>query len=75
MKKYVLKPGEKGTDALQVHEMTLPDLDDHEVCVRVHSASINYRDLIVAKMGVSQPLVPLSDGAGMVEGVGKSVVG
>ena len=75
MKKYVLKPGEKGTDALQIQEMTLPDLGDHEVCVRVHSASINYRDLIVAKMGVSQPLVPLSDGAGMVEGVGKAVVG
>ena len=75
MKKYVLKPGEKGLDALQVQEMTLPDLGDHEVCMRVHSASINYRDLIIAKMGVSQALVPLSDGAGVVEGIGKSVAG
>jgi NADPH:quinone reductase-like Zn-dependent oxidoreductase len=75
MKKYILKPGEKGTDALQVHEMTLSDPGDHEVCVRVHSASVNYRDLIVAKMGVSQALVPLSDGAGVVEGVGKAVKG
>ena len=75
MKKYVLKPGEKGTDALQIQEMTLPDLGDHEVCVRVHSASINYRDLIIARMGVSRELVPLSDGAGVVEGVGNAVTG
>jgi NADPH:quinone reductase-like Zn-dependent oxidoreductase len=74
MKKYFLKPGEKGTDALQIQEMTLPDLGDHEVCVRVHSASVNYRDLLVANMGVSQALVPLSDGAGVVEGIGKAVI-
>jgi hypothetical protein len=36
MKKYVLKPGESSLDALQVHEMTLPDVRAHEVCVRVH---------------------------------------
>ena len=75
MKKYVLMPDEKGFDALQVQDDTLPELDDHAVCVRMHSASINYRDLIIATMGVNQALVPLSDGAGVVEDVGKAVAG
>jgi len=42
--------------------------------VRVHAASLNYRDLITANMGVSHELVPLSDGAGVVEDVGEEVV-
>jgi NADPH:quinone reductase-like Zn-dependent oxidoreductase len=74
MKKYVLTPGEKGIDALHVQELTSRQLAPQEVCVRVHAASLNYRDLITANMGVSRELIPLSDGAGVVENVGKEVV-
>ena len=73
MKKYILKAGEKGPDALCIEEMTLPDLDAHEVRVRIESTSLNYRDLIIADAGVSQDLIPLSDGAGVVEAAGESV--
>jgi NADPH:quinone reductase-like Zn-dependent oxidoreductase len=73
MKKYVIKPGEKGINALHIQEMTSLQLKPREVSVRVYATSLNYRDLINVNMGVSQKLVPLSDGAGMVEEVGKGV--
>lgn len=73
MKKYVIKPGKKGIDALYLREMTSRELERNEVCVRVHATSLNYRDLITVNMGVSQELIPLSDGAGVVEEVGREV--
>jgi NADPH:quinone reductase-like Zn-dependent oxidoreductase len=73
MKKYVLNPGEKGIDTLRVQELASRQLAPWEVCVRVHAASLNYRDLITVNMGVSHELIPLSDGAGVVEDVGKDV--
>ena len=73
MKKYIIKPGEKGIDALHVEEMTPGQLKPDEVRVRVHAVSLNYRDLINVKRGVKQELVPLSDGAGQVEEVGSDV--
>ncbi|UCE51251.1 MAG: hypothetical protein JSV31_18550 [Desulfobacterales bacterium] len=53
MKKYIIKPGEKGIDALCLREMTSRELKCNEVCVRVHAASLNYRDLITVNMGVN----------------------
>ena len=73
MKKYVLNPGEKGIDTLHVQDFISRQLAPREVCVRVHAASLNYRDLITVNMGVSNELIPLSDGAGVVEDVGEKV--
>jgi NADPH:quinone reductase-like Zn-dependent oxidoreductase len=75
MKKYILQSGKKGLDALQTREMSSRQLQPAEVCVRVHAASLNYRDLINATRGVDQDLVPLSDGAGEVEAAGSAVTG
>jgi len=48
-----------------------------EVLVRMKAASLNYRDLVVAKGGYGRnqklPLTPLSDGAGEVAGTGEGV--
>ena len=73
MKKYIIKPGQKGINALHLEEMTARELKLNEVCVRVHAVSLNYRDLINVNMGVRQELIPLSDGAGSVEEVGEEV--
>ena len=73
MKKYILKPDEKGIDALHVREMAARQLKPDEVSVRMQAVSLNYRDLITANLGVKQELVPLSDGAGQVEEVGSDV--
>ena len=75
MKKYIIKPDEKGIDALQVREMSTRQLNPNEVCIRVRAASLNYRDLINVNRGVKQDLIPLSDGAGDVEAVGSEVTG
>ena len=73
MKKYILKPGARGLEALDVREMEPKQLKPNEVSVRVRAVSLNYRDLIIAQGGVKQELVPLSDGAGQVEEVGSAV--
>src|SRR5258708_13689516 len=48
-----------------------------QVLVKLKAATINYRDLLTVKGGYGSrqkfPLVPLSDGAGMVESVGAGV--
>ena len=75
MKKYIIKPGEKGIGALHVQEMASRQLKPYEVSVRVHAVSLNYRDLINVNRGVKQELIPLSDGAGEVEAVGSEVTG
>lgn len=49
--------GHKGFDSLQFHEgASLPPLGDHDVLVRFHAASLNYRDLIIAKVRTSQEI-------------------
>jgi NADPH:quinone reductase-like Zn-dependent oxidoreductase len=65
------KPG------LELHEEPLPTLGRHDVLVRVHAASLNYRDQAILDGeygGPTQPNgVPLSDGAGEVVAVGDGV--
>ncbi|HSR11423.1 MAG TPA: NAD(P)-dependent alcohol dehydrogenase [Thermodesulfobacteriota bacterium] len=74
MKKYVIVPGKKGIDALEVREIAPRQPGPREVSVRVHAASLNYRDLITVNQGVSRELVPFSDGAGTVEETGEEVI-
>ena len=74
MKKYVIEPDKKGIAALSLHEVTQPrEPKSWEVSVRMRAASLNYRDLININQGVTQELIPFSDGAGIVEEVGKAV--
>ncbi|KAJ5436504.1 hypothetical protein N7445_007389 [Penicillium cf. griseofulvum] len=54
------------------------ELGPHEVLVRMHAASLNYRELVIAgpkgiNGPITPPIIPGCDGAGIVEGVGSSV--
>jgi hypothetical protein len=65
-----------GPDALRLVELPEPKPAAGQVLVRVHAASLNYRDLLVSdgRYGkVPLPLVPLSDGAGELVAVGEGV--
>ncbi|KAI9679309.1 MAG: hypothetical protein M1817_005329 [Caeruleum heppii] len=67
-----------GFDSLKWDESApLPKLGDHDVLVKFHAASLNYRDLLIPKgqYGFAQRdgVVPGSDGAGTVEAVGPRV--
>ena len=73
MRAMVLEGG-TGLDHLKLVERPEPRPGPGEVLVRLAAASINYRDLAtVTMMAPPRPLIPLSDGAGVVEAVGDGV--
>ncbi|MCP5111141.1 MAG: alcohol dehydrogenase catalytic domain-containing protein, partial [bacterium] len=66
-----------GINSLTATEARDPVPGRGQALVRMHAASLNYRDLVVVKggygRGLKVPLVPLSDGAGEVVAVGEGV--
>jgi NADPH:quinone reductase-like Zn-dependent oxidoreductase len=43
--------GMNGFDSLKFNEqIPLPELTDHDVLVKIHAVSLNYRDLIIPKV-------------------------
>jgi NADPH:quinone reductase-like Zn-dependent oxidoreductase len=76
MKCYELE-GPSGIDGLALVEKPVPVPGAGEVLVRLTAATLNYRDLLTVKGGYGSrqkfPLVPVSDGAGVVASVGLDV--
>ncbi|KAB5533487.1 hypothetical protein GE09DRAFT_972875 [Coniochaeta sp. 2T2.1] len=76
-KQWVITSGEKGFDGLQSQEAQVPKVGAHDVLVKLHAASLNYRDLAIAKgmypFPIDLPKVASSDGAGEVVEVGSRV--
>ena len=71
-------PQAAGIDTLELHEATPDQPGRGQILVRMHAASLNYRDLNVAagraaRGTIPANLVPLSDGAGEVIEVGPEV--
>lgn len=76
-KKWIVA-GSNGFDSLKLIENApLPELGENDILVKLHAASLNYRDLIIPKGKYPFPMkdgvVPGSDGAGTVESVGSRV--
>jgi NADPH:quinone reductase-like Zn-dependent oxidoreductase len=75
MKAYELQ--QFGLENLALVERDVPPAAGHEVLVKFHAASLNYRDLMFAKglynPKAKLPAVPFSDGAGEVVSVGEKV--
>ncbi|KAI0837206.1 zinc-containing alcohol dehydrogenase [Hypoxylon sp. FL0890] len=69
--------GTYGLETLKFTEQPVPQLGDTEVLVKIHGASLNDRDILVAQGEFSWDLkvgiVPGSDGAGVVLDIGKKV--
>ncbi len=68
---------EFGIENLTLTERDEPKPQANEVLVKFHAASLNYRDLMMVKgfynPKLKTPLVPSSDGAGEVVGIGEAV--
>jgi NADPH:quinone reductase-like Zn-dependent oxidoreductase len=68
---------EFGIDNLTLADCETPHPERAQVLVRMRAASLNYRDLMLVKgqynPKLRRPMVPLSDGAGIVEAVGPEV--
>jgi NADPH:quinone reductase-like Zn-dependent oxidoreductase len=66
-----------GLDHLEQVELPAPHPGPNEVLVRMEAASLNFRDHMLVNgdlyRGVPLPIVPVSDGAGTVQEVGKAV--
>jgi NADPH:quinone reductase-like Zn-dependent oxidoreductase len=66
-----------GIDGLRQLDTPRPKPGPGQVLIQVHAASLNFRDLLIAKgivvQNVSLPLIPLSDGAGEVVEIGPGV--
>jgi NADPH:quinone reductase-like Zn-dependent oxidoreductase len=71
--------GPQGIDGLALVERDVPKPDAEEVLVRLRAATLNYRDSITVRGGYGSrqkfPLIPVSDGAGVVESIGSNVRG
>lgn len=75
MKQFEIQ--EFGIENLALVEADTPRPGYGQVLVRMRAASLNYRDYMVAKgiynPKMKRPMIPLSDGAGVVEDVGEGV--
>lgn len=73
MKQYLLEPRDQAPSEIVLHEVDPRSLQPGEVRVRIEASSLNYRDLLMrsglSASGGSDPVVPLSDGAGVIEEV------
>jgi NADPH:quinone reductase-like Zn-dependent oxidoreductase len=76
MKAYELQ-GPSGIDGMTLVDKPVPTPGPGQVLVRLKAATLNYRDLLTVKGGYGSrqkfPLIPGSDGAGVVESVGPGV--
>ena len=75
MKAYEIE--QFGIDELRMVDRDEPSPDPGEVLVRLHAASLNYRDLMVVTGSYNPrmkvPAIPLSDGAGEIVALGEGV--
>lgn len=77
MKKYLLEPCDGAPSEIVLHEVEPASLAPGEVRVRMEACSLNYRDLLMrsglSASGGTDPVIPLSDGAGVIEEIGEGV--
>jgi len=74
--KAIRLQGSGGLERLTVAEMDEPGSpQEGEILVRLHASSLNYHDYLVAlgKISTVDGLIPLSDGAGIIEQIGEGV--
>jgi NADPH:quinone reductase-like Zn-dependent oxidoreductase len=78
MRAWIVPKGCTSIDQLQPVERPDPVAGPHDVIVRVHATSLNYRDhaVVVGQYfggSASRDTIPLSDGAGEVTAIGSAV--
>jgi NADPH:quinone reductase-like Zn-dependent oxidoreductase len=76
MNKWVIKAGATTLEDLYMTTVPVPQPGAGQVRVKMKAASINYRDHIVltgAYGAITQDIIPLSDGAGVIDALGEGV--
>ena len=67
-----------GLNNLTLVNKNIKSISDDEILVEMKAATLNYRDLIMidggyGPIGGKPPFIPISDGAGIIKEVGKSI--
>ncbi|CAG8358981.1 unnamed protein product [Penicillium salamii] len=79
MKRWIIDYPDKDKEmaGMSLTEATLPNVGENEVMVKFEAAALNYRDCAIAKgtfpFAHKYPIVPVSDGAGVVVEIGAKV--
>jgi NADPH:quinone reductase-like Zn-dependent oxidoreductase len=78
MRAYEIVAGSSSLDGLRRCERPTPVPLPNQILVRIQAASLNYRDLLIARghyMGGTATVntIPMSDGAGQIVAVGSAV--
>ena len=78
MKQWILKAGNSTLDALQLEDVPIPQPGRDQVRIRIHAVALNFRDHLVIQGGhwrsADKDIIPISDGAGVIDEVGSDVV-
>ncbi|KAL4878468.1 hypothetical protein BJY04DRAFT_113243 [Aspergillus karnatakaensis] len=76
-KQWSVQNKDNDFDGLKYDDAPVPKVGENEVLVKLHAASLNYRDLVIPKgkypFPLSLPVVPGSDGAGEIIETGSKV--
>lgn len=54
-KQWILSRNDKDFDGLDFCETRIPELGDGEVLVKLNATTLNYRDLVIAKVYILMP--------------------
>ncbi|OIW25242.1 NAD(P)-binding protein [Coniochaeta ligniaria NRRL 30616] len=77
IKQWVVADNKNELNGLQLQDALTPSVGDNDVLIKIHAASLNYRDQAIAKgfysTPITLPVVPGSDAAGEVIEVGPRV--
>jgi hypothetical protein len=56
MKQWTISDTKNGFDDLKFEDVAIPRVGENEVLVKLHAASLNYRDLIIPKVLLCQSI-------------------
>ncbi|PWD81039.1 NAD(P)-dependent alcohol dehydrogenase [Ignatzschineria ureiclastica] len=77
MQCWVLHQGATGLTDLTLEIVSIPEPKKGEVRVKMEAYSINYRDIVIMQgakgLALTRDIIPLSDGAGVIDAVGEGV--
>jgi NADPH:quinone reductase-like Zn-dependent oxidoreductase len=68
IKQWVVTDNKHEFDGLKLQDAPLPQVGDNDVLIKVHAASLNYRDLAIARVRLQAPFWPSPTRSALITG-------